>query len=183
VGSGAGPSTTEPYRRAIDRLRRELIPTLDALDRAAADPWALDELAEELPALQYALHAASERMHRIELGRERGSEQLVVALAGAREETADVAVTLQEFGPLVAGTLVWEWRGALFAVRLALLELERPAPEPTLEALPARETLPLVLLGAGVAGVLGGALASIWPVWLLGLTLVAVSTTLSHRLP
>lgn len=185
MGSGAGPSTREPYRRAFARLRRDLAPTLDALDQAAADPWALEELSAELPALQYALHAASERARGIDLGipRAAASDELEAALAAAREETADVAETLEYAGPAAASTLVWEWRVALFAVRLALLELGRPSPEPVDEPLPKPARLPVALLAFGVAGVLGGALASLWPVWVLGLALAAASTALSHRRP
>ena len=182
MGPGAGSRTREPSRRAVDRLRRELIPALDRLDRAAAEPWALEE-STDLRALQYTLHVAAERVHRLE-GDALGIEgELESALAAARDETADVAETLDECGPAGAGALVWEWRAALFAVRLALRGLDSdeqgssPAPPPR------RAVLPLVLLGAGVAVVLGGALASLWPVWLLGLALVAASTALSRRLP
>lgn len=182
MGPGAGSRTREPSRRAVDRLRRELIPALDRLDRAAADPWALDE-STDLRALQYTLHVAAERVHRLD-GDVLGIEgELESALAAARDETADVAETLDECGPVGASPLVWEWRAALFAVRLALrgldpVEQESPPVPPS-----GRAVLPLVLLGAGVAVVLGGALASLWPVWLLGLTLVAGSTALSRRLP
>jgi hypothetical protein len=72
---------------------------------------------------------------------------------------------------------------SLFAVRLALRGLETAADEPPAPPPSSQAVLPLVLLGAGVAVVLGGALASLWPVWLLGLALVAGSTALSHRLP
>lgn len=185
VRSGAGSSTTEPHRRALDRLRRDLTPTLDALDRAAADPWGLEEQAEDLPALQYALHAASERVRGIDYGirPDAGYEALELALAVAREETADLAEILDQAGPFAAGTLVWEWRVALFAVRLALRDLEQPGFTPDPKPSQRREAVPLALLGAGVATVLGGALGSLWPVWVLGLALVAVSTARSHRLP
>ena len=184
--SGVGSQSTHPYRRALDRLRRDLSPTLDALDRAAADPWELDGLAEELSALQRALQASFERSVGIDLDpwHDAEREQLELALLAASVETADIAEALAETGPTGAVALVWEWRVALFAVRLALRELERPEPEPlTGSAVPNQELVPLLLLAAGVAGVLGGALASLWPIWLCGLLLVALSTTLSHRHP
>jgi len=181
-----GSSATHPYQRALDRLRRDLSPALAALDRAAEDPWALDDLASELPALQHALHLASERAVGLDLGpwRDVARGALEDALLAAREETADVAETLADVGPAGAVTLVWEWRVALFAVRLALRDLQRPELGPRPESPgPGRALAPLLLLGAGVTAVLGGALASLWPVWLCGLLLVALSTTLSHRLP
>jgi hypothetical protein len=182
VGPGAGSRTTEPSRHAFDLLRRELLPTLDRLDRAAADPWSLDA-ASDLRTLQYTLHVAAERLHRLESRVPGADGELESALAAARDETADVAETLDECGPFAASSLVWEWRVSLFAVRLALRGLETDEPASAALPPPERAVLPLALLGAGVAVVLGGALASLWPVWLLGLALVAASTALSQRLP
>ena len=184
MGPGAEPRTTEPNRRAFDRLREELVPALGALDRAASDPWALDESADRLRALQYVLHECSERLHRLEPEvAPRGYTELERALAGAREETADVVELLEECGPATAGALVWEWRVALFAVRLALRELAQQDAEAQPAALPQGSLLSLLALTGGVTVVLGGALASLWPVWVLGLALVAASTGLSHRRP
>ena len=174
--AGAGPRTTEPSRRALARVREELAPALAALDRAAADPWGLDEWAGDLRSLQYALHEASERVP-VDF------RELELALAAAREETADVVEVLEECGPGTAGALVWEWRVALFAVRLALREVEGPEAEPRPDAIARGSLLSLLVLTAGVAIVLGGALASLWPLWLLGLVLVAASVGLSHRRP
>lgn len=172
----AGPRTTEPSRQALARVREELAPALAALDRAAADPWALDDWTDDLRSLQYALHGASERVPA-------DYRALELALAAAREETADVVEVLEECGPATAGTLVWEWRVALFAVRLALQEVERQEAEPPPVAIERGSLLSLLVLTGGVGVVLGGALASLWPVWLLGLALVAISTGLSHRRP
>jgi hypothetical protein len=174
--AGAGPRTTEPSRRALARVRQELAPALTALDRAAADPWALDEWTGDLRSLQYALHEASERVPG-------DYRELELALAAARDETADVVEVLEECGPATAGALVWEWRVALFAVRLALHEVERQETELPPVEIEQGSLLSLLVLTAGVAVVLGGALASLWPVWLLGLALVAASTGLSHRRP
>jgi hypothetical protein len=184
VAPGPGPRTTEPSRRALARLREELAPALTALDLAAAEPWSLGDRSGDLRALQYALHEASERVHRLELGAgSRGYPELELALAAARDETADVVELLEECGPATAGELVWEWRVALFAVRLALHQLDRQDEEPPPHAVPQGSLLSLLVLTSGVAVVLGGALASLWPVWLLGLVLVATSTGLSHRRP
>ncbi len=179
TGSGAA----QGYESALERLRRELWPTLRALEHVAADPGAHEELEDELPHLQYALHVAAERALDIEplAGLEEPHEELQVALAIAREETAQVAETVEEAGPAAADPLIWEWRGALFGVRLALQRLDASAanvPSPTAQA---RGILPVLILAIGVLTVLGGALAERWPVWAGGLLLVTVSTGLSAR--
>ena len=176
MAPGPGPHTTEPSRRALARVREELAPALVALDLAAAEPWALDDRAGDLRALQYALHEACERVPE-------GYRDLELALAAAREETADVVEVLEECGPATAGALVWEWRVALFAVRLALHRLDRQDEDAPADAVPQGSLVSLLVLTGGVAVVLGGALASLWPVWLLGLALVAISTGVSHRRP
>jgi hypothetical protein len=181
MDSGSGPRTTQPDLRAVERLRHRLAPALAALDRAAADPWELDDRADELRAHQYSLHEASERVHRLELGA--GFRELELALANAREETAELIELLEDHGAGAASALVWEWRVSPFAVRLALRELEQPAAEHPRPPRPQAGWIPVVVLTSGVATVLGGALASLWPVWLLGLVFVAVSTGLSHRFP
>lgn len=155
---------------------------MSALDRAAADPESLDELGDDLPALQYALHAAAERaLVPLVGGYESSYDELEYALSVARDETADVAETLVESGPAAAAALLWEWRVALFGVRLALQRLEHTATNGEPPPPPEPRVLPLVFLGAGVALVLGGALTSAWPLWFLGLVLVVGSAGLSRR--
>jgi hypothetical protein len=181
----AGSGSTAGSARALDRLRRDLQPALLTLDRAAASLDGLDELADDLPALQYALHAAAEQalVPLLEGRAEDGAyDELGYALTAAREETADVAEALAEAGPAAAAPLLWEWRAALFGVRLALLHVEQvdAAEEP--HPLPERQALPLILVAAGVALVLGGALANAWPLWMLGLALVTASTGVSRGL-
>ncbi|MEJ7567384.1 MAG: hypothetical protein WKF41_03880 [Gaiellaceae bacterium] len=176
----AGWGSATSSERALDRLRCDLQPTLLALDRAAADPEALDELADDLPALQYALHAAAEQA--LDSPSDRAaSGALDAARAAAGEETADVAETLADAGADAVAPLLWEWRAALFGVRLALLRLEEGGTEKAPPPLPAATVPPLLLLGFGVALVLGGALADTWPLWILGLALVTASTGLSQR--
>ena len=183
----AGSSSAAGTEHALDRLRRELQPTLVALDRAAADPDALDEWGDDLPALQYALHAVTEQALVPLLGdgfdgwADGGYAELEYALAVAREETADVAETVLEAGSGAAAPLLWEWRAALFGVRLALLRLEQRGVIEEPEPPSGPRFLPLLLLAAGVALVLGGALASMWPAWIAGLALVAGSTAFPHR--
>ena len=183
AGSGSAAST----EHAVDRLRRDLHPTLLALDRAAADPDALDECGDDLPALQYALHAVTEQALVPLLGgdfdgwADGAYDELEYALAVAREETADVTETLLDAGPAAAAPLLWEWRAALFGVRLALLRLEQVGVAEQPEPPPRPRFMPLLLLAAGVALVLGGALADTWPAWIAGLALVAASTAIPHR--
>jgi hypothetical protein len=114
-------------------------------------------------------------------GAEEAHADLEAALAIAREETACVAAALEEHGSDGAVGLVWEWRGALFGVRLALRQADgRGATAQPLEA-PSAAYFPLVLLAVAVAAVLGGALADLWPLWAIGLVLVASSAVASHR--
>ena len=171
------------YETALDHLRRELGPTLRALEEVAADPAAHDELEQDLPHLQYALHVAAERALGIEplAGLEGPHEELQVALAIAREETAQVVEVVEEAGPAAADPLIWEWRGALFGVRLALRRLDATAASVSPQLGSGRGILSVVVLILGVLTVLGGALAAMWPVWALGLLLVTASTALSAR--
>jgi hypothetical protein len=184
AGHRVGHRGERGYASAVDDVGRGLLPALRALESAAADPSELEDHGDVLPALQYALHVAAERVLGLDPvpGVEEAHEDLGAALALAREETAAVAEALDEAGAALAAALVWEWRVSLFGVRLALRQLDaRLAAARPVSTRPAYA--PVLLLAVGVAGVLGGALAGAWPVWLAGLTLVAVSTGLSQRRP
>src|SRR5437763_5653210 len=106
--------------------------TLTRLEAVAADPEErLDEALETLPPLQYALHRTGELVVGIDPppGAEVAHAELAVALADARDATADVLDALESGGPELAAVLVHEWRGALFRVRLARHRLvARPGP-------------------------------------------------------
>ncbi len=171
------------YESALEHLRCELVPTLRALELLAANPGAHDELEEELPHLQYALHIAAERALGIEplAGLEEAHEELQIALAIAREETAQVTEIVEDAGPAAAEAFVWEWRGALFGVRLALQRLGAMRPVALPERAGRGAVLPVFVLVLGVLGVLAGALVSLWPVWAGGLVLVTISSALSSR--
>jgi hypothetical protein len=173
---------TRGYEHVLEDVRRELRPTLRALEHVAAAPDELAESAADLPALQYALHVAGERVLGLEPlpGHEEAREQLAVALAIAREETADVLEAVDNGDP-AADALVWEWRAALFGVRLALEHADAPNGTNVPERPGLRELAPVVTIITGVLIVLGGALADLWPVWAAGLALVALSTVLSRR--
>lgn len=178
-----GSRAAQGYESALEHLGRDLGPALRALDEAAADPWQLTARADDLPTLQYALHVASERVLDLPpaAGHEEAHAELGAALAIAREETACVASALEEHGSAGAAPLVWEWRVALFGVRIALRDADgrRASSVPPAEHAPAYA--PVLLLAAGVAAVLGGALAGLWPLWAAGLVLVAASAAASHR--
>ncbi len=186
AGHRAGQHVARDYASAVEDVGRALLPTLRRLELAAADPSSLADRTDELPQLQYALHVAAERVLGLAPGGalETVHDELATALAIAREETALVAEALDDGHETAAG-LVWEWRVAVFGVRLSLRQLDdqlsgAPA-APGADVGWASGWGAVVLLLLGVAGVLGGALAGAWPVWLAGLALVAVSTGVSRR--
>ena len=152
--------------------------TLRGLEALAADSRRLDEDAvEHLRALQYRLHWSSELLAGVEppSGAREAHLELADALIGARDSTGEMAGALDAGGGAVETTLL-EWRGALFRVRLARMQL---APRPVLYREPAPEGFPLLaaiattLTIAGVAAFALGAVMVLWPVWALGLGLVA----------
>jgi hypothetical protein len=165
-------------------LWRRLAWALTELESIASDPSELfDEEAvlERLPPLQYALHAASELALglRPPAGAEAAHAELADALAGARDATAEVAEVLELGGAGVAETLLPEWRGALFRVRLARLRVATPKPLPAEpaaapESLGHGDALAATVLAVSGAGVFAaGATLGLWPVWALGLALFA----------
>ena len=168
------------YATKIAGLWRGLSEALDRLERIAADPVTRlgdpDEL-DGLPRLQYTLHAASEIVAGIAppAEAETSHAELAAALAAARDATAEVGEAVAYGGSEAAEPLVYEWRGALFRVRLARLRLV-PAPEPApaspgeVERAAAR-VVTLTLVGA--IAVCLGALLGEWPVAAAGLTLIA----------
>jgi hypothetical protein len=167
------------YATKIAGLWRGLSEALDRLERLAADPDRLadqDEL-DTLPRLQYTLHAASEIVAGIAppADAEATHAELAAALASARDATAEVADAVAYGGPEAAEPLVYEWRGALFRVRLARLRLV-PAPEtsaapPADQERVAARAITAVLAGAIVVAL--GALFGEWPLAAGGLTLLA----------
>lgn len=169
---------------ALGRLRRELLPALAALEAAATDQELLEELEDDLAGLRYALHVAAERVPSPPPWPwvEEQLERLSLALTDARDETAYVAEALAQGGRDAAAVLVWEWRAALFGVRLALRDVDEALLAGPPGLAPPRLELPVVPLALGVAAVLGGALAHFWPVWLLGLVVVASVVGRTHAL-
>ena len=176
------------YTTALGDLWFGLDPTLVALERIAAVPLRLAESADDLPALQHRLHTAAELAFGIEppAGAEAAHATLTLAIAEARNATAELAETLAVEGAAAAAPLVWEWRGSLFGVRLACRTLAQQTAVQSNDGAGTRPGLvSLLLLLAGVAAVLGGALTHKWPFWAGagGLAFVAASLVLSRARP
>jgi len=181
VGYGTGTTERERYASALAGLWESLSSTLARLEGVAADVRALGDGGGQLPLLQNRLHWAGELVAGIEPppGGERAHAELALALEHARDATGDVRETLEAEGARAAWLRVHEWRGALFNVRLARHRLElgsraaaRPA-EP--EESNWRAALATALVLAGTAAFTAGAITTLWPVWALGLGLVAAS--------
>jgi hypothetical protein len=188
VGPNAG--TSEQYAEEIGALWTGLTRTLGRLDRLAAERERLEEPSAELSLrrLQYALHLASEHAYGVAppAGAETSHAELAAALAGARDATAEVADTIADWGADAVESLVPEWRGALFRVRLARLRLALPAAERPRQAQPepeegiARPLVAFLLALAGALAFVGGVVLGDWQVWGAGL-LAAGSSVLAYR--
>ena len=184
------------YASAVADLWERLGTALARLERIAEAPTerVVTEAPDELPSLQYSLHAGAELALGIEPppGGEAVHAELVAALGQARDATADVALALDESDDELVERLLPEWRGALFRVRLARLRaLERSplqlprAPEPRererrrerREVGEARLSLgaatAIALVIAGALLFTAGAVLAAWPLWAAGLALFA----------
>jgi hypothetical protein len=185
--------TGEPqgYAEALSHVWERVGTALVRLERVAENPDAADEgvLLSELPQLQYSLHAGAELAVGIDPppGTEALHAELVAALAEARDVTAEVAGAFGAGDSELVETLLPEWRGSLFRVRLARLRaLERSSPaiggDGEVSATTRRRgrDRPSVSAIIATALVIGGALLftagavlAAWPVWTAGLTLFA----------
>lgn len=181
---GVATGQREGYAEALTGLWKRLAWALTELEAIAGDPAELydeDDVLDRLPPLQYALHAAGELALglRPPAGSETAHAELAAALAGARDATAEVAEVLEQAGAVVAETLLPEWRGALFRVRLARMRVVTPRPLPA-EPIPEPEfpargdpVAATVLALSGAMVFAAGATLELWPVWALGLALFA----------
>ena len=175
-------SERERYVSALAGLWESLASTLSRLDAIAGEPGSLEDAADRLPALQYGLHRAGELVAGIvpPPGAEAAHADLAAALRSARDATGEVREMLEAEVARAAALLVHEWRGALFGVRLARhrLGLTQPPATAVVREKPgfnwAAATATTLVL-AGTAAFTAGAVAVLWPVWVLGLALVAVS--------
>jgi hypothetical protein len=179
------------YAEAVSQLWERVGAALVRLERVAESPadGVADGFLDELPQLQYSLHAGAELAVGIEppRGAETLHEELVAALAEARDITAEVGHALEVGDVELVDPLLPEWRGALFRVRLARLRaLERTAmplgsdddahPEPRRrrrEGISLSAILATALVIGGAFLFTAGAVLAAWPVWAAGLALFA----------
>src|SRR6516165_3827450 len=174
------------YASQVGELWSELSQTLARLESIALHPELLDEDETQgaLRRLQYRLHLASESVLGLSppAAAEHAHIELAEALAGARDATGDVAVAVDYHGSEGADPMLFEWRGALFRVRLARLRLtgEQPPQAPARSQLPRLEA-PLaasVLTIGGTAAFAFGATTGPWPLWVAGMIAVCISLLL-----
>jgi hypothetical protein len=182
VGYGAGTTERERYASALAGLWESLSSTLARLDKAAADIVSLGDAGVQLPVLQNRLHWAGELVAGMEPppGAERAHAELAVALESARDATGVLREALESDGPPAAWLHVHEWRGALFNVRLARHRLEAGTRAAAREVDPQggfnwSAALAALLVFGGIVAFTAGAVATLWPVWAVGLGLVAIS--------
>jgi hypothetical protein len=182
---GPRTGTEELYSVALGDLWSGLSRTLARLDVAAAEPQHLDETdaTASLRRLQYALHLAAEHAYGLEPPPQAASAhaELADALTCARDATAEVAEAVSLWGAEGVETLLHEWRGALFRVRLARMRLAAPTPQAVVEESsgePRDLGWPLVAFTLALIGALAfvaGATLQMWPLWVTGLVAVCGS--------
>jgi hypothetical protein len=151
--------------------------TMRALDTIAADGNRLDDAAVgPLRTLQYRLHWSSELLDGVRppAGARDAHDELRNSLADARDATAEMVEAIELGGHDAAAELIFEWRGALFRVRLARMRLGvQPEPESPAGRPPYRAAAAAGLAMLGAAAFLSGAVLIVWPLWAAGIALVA----------
>src|SRR5262245_40602125 len=181
----------QTYSAAVTDLWERVGTALTRLERIAESPAdvLVEEHSDELPGLQYSLHAGAELAVGIEPPptAENLHDELVAALAEARDATAEVAYAVELDEAEGVEPLLPEWRGSLFRVRLARLRaLERTnalAAELRAEKLQHRRTdrqgcswtsvVRTVLILGGAFLFTAGAVLVAGPVWAASLALFA----------
>jgi hypothetical protein len=180
----ARTAANQVYAEELGELWTALVRTLARLDLAAAEPDVLDDDGAEqsLRRLQYSLHVSSEHVVGIvpPSGEETAHAELEAALLAARDATAEVADAVSVWGASGVEPLLYEWRGALFRVRLARLRLTPPEKVVQSAAAedyegPARPLLAFLLALFGAVAFVGGAATDTWPVWAAGMLAVGAS--------
>lgn len=180
------------YASAVADLWERLAANLARLERVAEAPAEriAYESLDELPSLQYSLHAGAELALGITPppGAEPVHLELVGALAQARDATAEVVGALEDGDDEHVERLLPEWRGALFRVRLARLRaveklplgprgVDTPPPHPLRHAterpVSAAALVATALVVAGALLFTAGAVLAAWPLWAAGLALFA----------
>jgi hypothetical protein len=181
--------TGERYADAMGELWTGLARTLTRLDGIAGEPDRLDDrnAVDALRRLQYALHLASEHAYGLAPppGAATAHAELADALACARDATAEIAAAASVWGAEGVEPLLFEWRGALFPVRLARLRLASTPPashlEPKADANGVAAPLVAFLLAlVGAVTFVAGATLGVWPVWALGM-LAVFGSVLAYR--
>jgi hypothetical protein len=154
-----------------------LASTLHGLEALAADSRRLDEgTVDALRLFQYRLHWSSEALAGVEppVGARERHEELADALAEARDATGEIAEAIDLRGRAGGYELLFEWRGSLFRVRLARMRLtSRPAAAPPPREFPRAAAAATALTFLGVGAFVAGAVLILWPLWAVGLALVA----------
>jgi hypothetical protein len=179
------------YSAAVTDLWERVGTALTRLERIAESPPEdlVDAHVDELPGLQYSLHAGAELALGIDAPPTAASlhSELVAALGEARDATAEVAYAIDNGDPETVEALLPEWRGTLFRVRLARLRVlersraagreqaaareERQGSRPARTGVSAAVATVLILGGAFLFT--AGAVLVAWPVWAAGLALFA----------
>jgi hypothetical protein len=176
--------TPEQYAEEMGELWSGLTRTLSRLDRYAAEPDRLedDHVEHALRRLQYRLHLAAEHVYGVAPPPNAATAhaELADALACARDATAEVIETIEDWGADGVAALLHEWRGALFRVRLARLRLavpvaHRAAPAPEPRDGIGRPLVAFLLALTGALAFAAGAVLGEWPVWATGVAEVAGS--------
>lgn len=187
VKVGADTGGREGYPSAMSGVWSGLAIALQRLDVLASEPGSTlghDDALESLRGFQYVLHAARETAEGVSppAGNEALHTELVGALADARDLTAEVHEVALNDGPEAASLLAYEWRGALFRVRLAQLRLASAGPGEPGAGEPPRgrrfergAAAGTLLVLAGTVAVAAGATLALWPVWAAGLALIAAA--------
>jgi hypothetical protein len=177
VGPSPGTGAARQYAGTMAGFWSGLSSTLHGLEALAADSRRLDEeTVDALRLLQYRLHWSGEALAGVEPppGAREGHEELAGALAEARDATGDIAEAIDLGGREGADELLLEWRGALFRVRLARMRLTSDDSDATPPAeFPAAAAAATALTFLGVAAFVAGAVLILWPLWAVGLGLVA----------
>jgi hypothetical protein len=181
----------QAYSAAVTDLWERVGVAVTRLERIAesSSEDLIDEHSDELPGLQYTLHASAELAVGIDPPPSAAAlhTELVDALAEARDATAEISFALENGDSEAVDSLLHEWRGALFRVRLARLRAvertralareravrETREPRRHADRTAMSAVLATVLILGGAFLFTAGAVLVAWPVWAAGLALFA----------
>jgi hypothetical protein len=177
VRQSTGTRAARGYAGTMAGFWSGLSGTLRVLDAIASDEKRLDDEAVGLlRTLQYRLHWSSELLDGVEppAGAREAHHELCDSLVDARDATAEMVEAIELGGRAAALEQLFEWRGALFRVRLARLRLGmQPEPQPASERPPYAAAAATGLAVLGAITFVAGAALGFWPLWAAGLALVA----------